>query len=395
MFDRARFRSRCALTVGLILLAAACSSSPSATGQNSPPPYVITSPAKFLGPLVSAQESATQSLGRDGGMTVPLPNGKVLWIFGDTPTYNFDNGAWNLTGFIQGSSAGIANYTQGAAPLAPLDELAVGAPSGPGTKATQFLVPPSVYLPDGSGRVCNKANAGPQAGAVRWASGAALMPDKTNVFVPYIDACVLTATKHQAEGWGFAMYNWRTNRFSVPPTDVFVPQRDGKALTTAQYFGSPIISGKKITMFSSTCCDAGSSVYTTTVDANIAALKNKKSYFPRPILGAPATFMLSVAKPSPSQPQLLMYELSGNDGQYRIFVANNPIGPWAERAEGKLPKCDASPQPCNNSIYLHPEFSGSKNLVVSYWLPGYGPADQTHQDSTDQIWHIVLASLPF
>src|SRR5256885_14131774 len=116
MFNRASFRSRCALAVGLVLLVAACSSSPTASGQNSPPPYVITGSAKFLGPLVSAQESATQSLGRDGGITVPLPNGKVFWIFGDTPTYNFDNGAWKLTGFIQGSSAGVGKYTQGAAP---------------------------------------------------------------------------------------------------------------------------------------------------------------------------------------------------------------------------------------------------------------------------------------
>src|SRR5262249_327615 len=160
------------------------------TAQGTPP-LIVKAPATFIGPLVSAQETATQSIGRDGGITVPLPNGKVLWIFGDTPTYNFQNGAWKLNGFIQGSSAGIGNYVQGQPPTKPLNELAVGQPSTAQTVATQFLPPPAVYLPDGSGKVCNKANGGPQAGAVRWASGAALMADKTNVFVPYISACVL------------------------------------------------------------------------------------------------------------------------------------------------------------------------------------------------------------
>src|SRR5215510_13073037 len=105
-----------------------------------------------------------------------------------------------------------------------------------------------------------------------------MMPDNTNIFVPYISACVLTALNHQAEGWGFAMYNWKTNRFSVPPTEVFVPQKDGSALTTAQYFGSPIVDHGKITMFSSTCCAAGSAVYSTTIPATIPSLKNQSLY---------------------------------------------------------------------------------------------------------------------
>src|SRR5690349_16674487 len=296
MLNRAGSRTRVALAIGMLLIVASCSSSPSTpTGAGGgAPPLIVKEPATFIGPLVSTQESATQSIGRDGGITVALPNGKVLWIFGDTPTYNFQDGAWKLTGFIQGSSAGIGDYTPGKPPTKPLQELAVGQKSTPQTGATQFLPPPNVYLPDGSGRVCNKANGGPQAGAVRWASGAALMPDKTNIFVPYISACVLTALNHQAEGWGYAMYNWKTNKFTVPPTEVFVPKKDGSALTTAQYFGSPIIDGNQITMFSSTCCAAGSAVYATTVNATPAALQNQASYAPHPVLGVPSTFMLSV-----------------------------------------------------------------------------------------------------
>jgi hypothetical protein len=190
------------------------------------------------------------------------------------------------------------------------------------------------------------------------------------------------------------MYNWKTNKFTVPPHEVFVPKPDGSALTTAQYFGSPVMSddGKSITMYSETCCAAGSAIYSTTIDATVSALNNPDSYQPSPVLGVPATFMLHVARTSPTE--VMMYQLSGNQGEYRIFTASNPAGPFAQHAEAALPKCDTSPQPCNNSIYIHPEFSTRKSTVVSYWVPGYGPADTTHPDPSDQIWHVVMASLP-
>jgi hypothetical protein len=393
MLHRTGTRARGALAVGLLLLvAAACSSTPVATPTPAPP-LIIREPATFIGPVVSTQETATQSLGRDGGLSVPLPNGKVFWIWGDTPTYKFEaDKAWHLRGFIQGSSAGIGDYTPGEAPEKPLNEVAVGQPPTAQTVATQFLPPPQVYVPNTGGKACTKENAGDQAGAVRWASGAVLMPDKTNIFVPYISACVITATEHSAEGWGFAMYNWKTNKFSVPPTEVFVPKKDGSALTTAQYFGSPVLTGDQITMYSSTCCEAGSAIFSTTIPATVKALKNQDSYQPSPVLGVPATFMLHVARTSPTE--VMMYQLSGNQGEYRIFTASNAAGPFAMHAEGQLPKCDTSPQPCNNSIYLHPEFSTPKSTVVSYWVPGYGPADSTHPDPTNQIWKVVMASLP-
>jgi hypothetical protein len=386
-------RTHYLLAIGLLVLLASCSSSP-VPSATAVPPSVSNAPAKFLGPLLSSQETATQSLGRDGGITVPLPNGKVLWIFGDTPTYKFEGGKWNLRGFIQGSSAGIGAYTPGQSPKAPFDELAVGQPATKATQAAQFLPPPQVYLPDGSGRVCTKDNGGQQAGQVRWASGAVLMPDKTNIFVPYIDACVLSATNHQSEGWGFAMYNWKTNKFTVPPVDVFAPKKSGEKISTAQYFGSPILKGKKITMYSWVCCDTGSAIYSTTVDAKVSALKNPSSYSPRPILGLPATFWLTVSQPQRSLPKLTMYQLSGDKGAYRILTATNPEGPWLTTAIGALPRCDTSPAPCNNSIYIHPQFSNSHELVVSYWLPGYGPGIPTNPDPSQQIWHNVLASIP-
>jgi len=395
MVSRAASRTRVAiaLALGLVASGTACSSTSSGnfgTARN----FVTRKPATFIGPLLSSDETPTITLGRDGGITVPLPNGKILWIFGDTPTYRYEAGAWKLTAFIEGSSAGLVSYTPGKRPTLPVDELAIGQQSTKATPAAQFLAPPTVYLPDGSGKICNKENGGPTAGSVRWATGAALLADRTNVFVPYIDACVISALKHQPEGWGFAIYNWKTNRFTVPPTDVFVPKKSGEAISSAQYFGSPIVSGHSVTMFSATCCKVGSSVYSTTLSTTLAALKNPKSYFPNPILGLPATFLLTVAPPTVTHPYLTMYELTSVTGGYRIFSSSKPEGPWVDVAEGTLPKCASSPAPCNNSIYLHPELSSPKELLASYWLPGYGPGIGRYPDKSRAIYHIVFASLP-
>ena len=228
---------------------------------------------------------------------------------------------------------GIVDFTSGQRPTIPVDEVVVGQPHSPANGATQFLEPPLVYLTNGSGKVCNKINGGRTAGSVRWATGAALMADKTNILVTYLSACVISAKDFRAEGWGFAEYNWKTNTFTQPPTDVFPPAKNGAAIPTSMYFGSPIVDGDNITFFSATCCDAGSGVYTTTVPADLASLKNRASYQPHPILGVPPSFVLSVAPPSPTQPHLTMYELTGIKGDYRILTAKTPAGPWTEVAD--------------------------------------------------------------
>jgi len=397
MLHGAGSRKRLALAIGLLAIVASCSSSPSSTtGTNPAGPTVKTDPATFVGPVLASVETATFSLGQDGGITVPLPNGKTFWVFGDTPSYTYKDNKWNLTGFIQGSSAGIGTYTPGQVPTAPINMVAPGLPSTKTTPATQFLPPPDVFLPDGSGKVCNKENGGPTAGAVRWASGAALMADKTNIFVPFIDACVISETDYRAEGWGFAMFNWKTNKFTTPPIDVIPPKSSGEALSSSQYFSSPIIDGQKVTMFSYTCCALGSSMYATTLDTDLKTLKDPTAYRPAPILGLPATFMFAVSPATKALPFLTMYQLVDLKGAYRLLTATSPLGPWTEKATGTLPKCDSAPEgdTCNNSMYPHPEFSTAGSVTTSYWLPGFGPGVPTNPDPSHQIWHLVYAKLP-
>src|SRR6187399_2441982 len=101
-----RARSRCRLIVAGLLVAALSASSIAAGGATNPAP-------KFRGPVLSRNESFLVSLGRDGGFSVGLPNGRDLWIFGDTPRYEYSKGAWRLTQFIGGSTAAARAYTPG------------------------------------------------------------------------------------------------------------------------------------------------------------------------------------------------------------------------------------------------------------------------------------------
>ena len=122
-------------------------------GSGVPPVGAASSAPKFLGAVVSTAESPTVTLGRDGGFTVPLPNGKDLWIFADTPRFEFTQGKWKFRGFIPGSTAGLMPFTPGRTPTKRLSEIKVGHSPATVAKPAQFLPSPTnVYMPNGSGK---------------------------------------------------------------------------------------------------------------------------------------------------------------------------------------------------------------------------------------------------
>src|SRR5262249_11902945 len=73
----------------------------------SAPLRVAASPsAPLVTPVLSQYENASRSVSRDGGFSVALPNGKDLWIFGDTEIFGSNGfGQMVLNGFVSGSSA--------------------------------------------------------------------------------------------------------------------------------------------------------------------------------------------------------------------------------------------------------------------------------------------------
>jgi hypothetical protein len=382
--------------VAFLAVMLACAVPTTSSFANSAASPRASSPT-LLGSLVAADDSSTSSWGRDGGVTVPLPNGQDLWIFADTPRWQFNAGRWALSGeFIRGSSAGMVKYTSGRRPTSRFLEVIPGHPLSKRNKAHQFMKNPRLYLPDGTGRSCSKLYGGSSAEPVRWATGAALLPDKTNVFVPYVDVCVVNAANYVVEGWGFSLYNWKTNKLSTPPFDVFKPKRTGAAIPKSQWYGSPVVVGNNVTMFTSMCCAyPPGRVYTTTVRANAAALKKPASYTSKAIAGVPTNLLVNVFGKSKTRPTFTMFQSSDLKGTYAIFTAASAAGPWTARATGTLPKCATSPQPCT-SFAVHPEMSSSSKLIVSYYLPGSGPTIAGHPDRYNVInfAHIVYASIP-
>jgi hypothetical protein len=260
------------------------------------------------------------------------------------------------------------------------------------------LPQPSLYIPDGSGNPCNPLYGTAATNPARWVTGAALMPDRTNILISYIGVCVLSGAGYGVESWGFTMFNWKTRRFSVKPVDVFPPQPSGAEHPHELRFGSPIIANGKVTFFSSTrcdnqSCDAPRSVFTTTMPAKAAALKNPASYDNRNVVPSLHSVPnMTVSPKSKTRPYLTMYQFAGELGQYTLLKAPAPNGPWKRFASGSLPKCNTG-RACV-SVALHPLFSSSSRMVASYYVPGYGPGVKKHPDPSGTLGHVVLASLP-
>jgi hypothetical protein len=321
-----------------------------------------------------------------------LPNGRNFWVFGDSPRFQWIKGRWRMNAFILGSTAAQRRFTPGKPPAGPLNEVWVGHPTRATNTPRQFLPNPKLYMPDGSGRPCNRANGGSKAQQVRWVTGMALMPDRTNILMPYVEVCVLGEFGYHSQGWGFTLYNYKTNKFSMKPYSVFPATPDG-APVSSQVFGSPIIKGGKVTFYS-WAWRADGGIYTTTMNATVKALKKPASYEPKLVPDLPRTYNLSVSPPSKTHAKITMYVLTGDKGEYAIYAASAPTGPWSQVASGQLPGCDTSPLPCR-SFALHPELSPAKRLIVSYYLHGFGPGIATKHPAPDQpMPHTVMASIP-
>src|SRR5262249_47657382 len=145
--------------------------------------------------------------------------------------------------FVDGSTAMLAKYARGQVPRG--GEVPVAKP-------TRFLaVPPKVYMPDKSGRLCVKP-VPTAAFSARWPTGAAVMSTNNNrVLITYVIVCVThpdnKPVSQRAEGWGYALYNWKTRRFDHGPIDVVKPRATGAAITGAKELGWPVFANGKLT----------------------------------------------------------------------------------------------------------------------------------------------------
>jgi hypothetical protein len=396
-----RSRGGATLALGCVAIAAAqlvsCSSStlPSAGPSTTVTPSAVGSlpswrpgaPTSGLkaAPVLSDAENATTVISRDIGITVALPNGLELWLFGDTSIYGRSGGAWTLSNFVDGSTAFAAHYKRGQVPH---------GSEYPSATPTRFLpVPNGVYMADGSGRPCIKGN-GDAAFPARWPNGATVMPtDHSDVLITYSIVCVFgqsTNPQDVTEGWGYALYNWRTSRFDRGPVDVVTPRINGGAIADLSVWRSPIFHDGELTVFASTCpkrflgCIHGQ-VSSVTLPATTAALDHVMSYPVRKLStdssGVWEPQSISVGRYSTG---LRLIEGTTIAGTYAILSASTVDGPWHIDWSGKLPGCPPRFGYCF-ALEGHPELSTPTDVVVSYVDPDIGPG----------MGHVVMSALPF
>jgi hypothetical protein len=333
-------------------------------------------------PVRSKYETANRVVSRDGGGSVALPDGHDLWLFGDTGVYQRASGkAWYNSAFIDGSTSMLTRTTKGAVPSG--GEVPTGTPK-------RFIpVPKDVYLPNGSGRVCNYNTA---AFPARWPTGAAMLTN-TEVIVTYAVVCVTTPGGHaktRSEGWGYMLYNWKTHHIDQGPRDVFKPRTNGAAFTPSRVFGSPRVNAGHVTFFSSQCtqvksvgCATGH-VWSATVKATTGALSNPASYKIVPLAiaaGSGKWQPLSISVGHYGN-QLRLVEMATIVGTYRIYTAPTAGARWHLQRSGTLPGCPTRTGFCL-ALEGHPELSTAGKTFVSYKDADDGPGG-----------HIVVSALP-
>jgi hypothetical protein len=333
----------------------------------------------------SSYENSRRSVSRDVGISTQLPDGHQLWLFGDTGVWETD-GTWHQTRFIPGSTAMLAKGARGQVPSG--GELPSGTPK-------IFLPTPHTYLPNGSGKSCVPPAA---AFSARWPTGVAVLPSNTSlVLVTYTMVCVTKSGNNvgsRGEGWGFALYNWRTRKLTRV-VDVFKPTSNGAAMSPSKTYGDPIFVGGNplfpngaVTMYSSQCsklyvqCTAGR-VSTVTMPATVQAMSQAKSYHVQQSLtdGSSSWTPLAISVGLyPSGYRLL--ETTSIGGNYKLFSAPQPTGPWHLVRSDKLPGCPSRKRFCF-ALEGHTELSTASSLVLSYHDPDSGPGG-----------HIVLSMIP-
>jgi hypothetical protein len=342
----------------------------------------------YLGPVNTNQESATGVLRqRDSGISVALPNGRDLWIFGDTSSFTAST-TKSSKGIAASAAAG--SYGPDRTSSALRDIKPAGAPQASSTPSQLIPAPTNTVMPDGSGRACTPANGGLYA--ARWPTGAAMLTDGKAVFISYTDVCVTSPTSFTIEGWGFMTYAWRLGKIKLGPHDVFPPSPKGTALAAARTYRSPVVADGKVTLFTSGCtsppiaCNSGTLAATTVAD-NPLALGSPASYVGSPAVTDGASQWMPVdASVSAFPSDLRLIEQTSTGGTFAVFSSTSPVGPWHALSTGTLPGCSTTPKGFCSAFVGHPELATDSSLVVSYFKPD--------SPNNADVGHVVVALVP-
>ncbi|HEX3476470.1 MAG TPA: hypothetical protein VHT91_15705 [Kofleriaceae bacterium] len=339
------------------------------------------------------------SLGRDCGFSRRLPSDQSLWVFCDTPIYDFSG---KLTGFIGGTTAAEGPFSLG---LVPTQLVEVPTPPGALAGRSSFIGP-APFLPNpgnltrADGTACTPSSTGYPAA---WASGLAQEPgSSTRLLITYMEVCVDNGAL-LVEGFGLLEYDAAANTIVAGPTEVFRASA-GTQLAAQRQLGSPIFSGGNLFLFASICdssafggCSQGR-IFLSKVAASASAWQHGSSYtywtsaspsWTSSIQRAQSVISgatpLAVTVDSYPGKGLAIIEETSIGGSLRVWKApaGTFVGSWTlGPTRSSLAGCDAaSGLNLCRAFTGHPEISSTTTLLMSY----FNPADH----------HVEVVSLPW
>ena len=349
--------------------------------------------------VVSNYEIATgNNLQRDCGFSHRLPSDSTLsvWLFCDTP---IANSSGTVIGFIPGSTAAVGPFTRGKVP-ADISEIPMPptpVETLPSSQAPQQFLPTphGLVLPDGT-TPCGAS--GSNSYAATWMSGVTREPSSANsslLLISFTDVCVSGGSTITTERFGIAEYNPATNTV-IAATRVFASASPGQDLGATRpqlLLGSPVFSGSFLYLFSAVCSSAGfgacgaGSVYLARTPANPTSWRQSGTYqfFDPGASGgwtsdaASAQSVISGAEPfavtadsfSSVGQGLDLIEETSLGGNFRVWTASSPPGPWTQKTSGQVP-CTSGSGALNfcRALIGHPELSTSSQLLLSFYDPG-------------------------
>jgi hypothetical protein len=395
--------------LGPLVSLAALAAVSACAGPSRPAP----NPAPGL--VLSNYERATgDTVPRDCGYSSPLPGkpGWSLWLFCDTAVTS-DKGT-RIDRLILGTDTAAAGpYRAGQAPTRlteiPTPPAAAALPSDGAPEP--FLPAPQGLLRPGGTASCSGAGAYPAA----WITGVAREPaaasagagDRGQLLISYNDYCVTGASGSLGtdvpgsltpEGSGLVEYDPATNQLGSPE-QVF-GSTPGLALPVQQVLGSPVFDGGYLYQFGfcsagtlpSGC--AGGTVFMVRVQATPAAWRNPLSYqywtgsgwsldpnTAASVLPAGHPLGVSAGDYTAAGHGLVLVEQTSLGGDFQVWQASSPTGPWRHLRDGRVP-CRAARQKeaagagdlCR-AVIGHPELSTRSRLLVSYFNPGNDHVD--------------------
>jgi hypothetical protein len=386
----------------------------------SGPPRPSPGPAPDL--VRSNYERATgDTVPRDCGYSAPLPDkpGWSLWLFCDTAVTSARG--TTIDRLILGTDTAAAGPYQAGRVPAQLSEIPTpptpavlpsdGAPE-PFLPAPQGLVRPGGTQPcSGSGDYPAAwitgvaAEPSPVAGSDAGGSGAGGAPTgHRKLLISYNDYCVTGDSSSLGtdvpgsltpEGSGLVEYDPVTNQLGTPD-EVFASTL-GLALPVQQVLGSPVFRAGYLYLFGfcsaatlPTGCATGK-VFMVRVQATPAAWQNPLSYqywtgggwsldpnTAASVLPAGHPLGVSVGDYSADGHQLVLVEQTSLAGDFQVWQAASPTGPWRRVRTGRVP-CRAgrghgAGELCR-ALIGHPELSTRSQLEISYFNPGNGHVD--------------------